>query len=279
MNRYLPPFVSFLLSIFSLLLLSLIAFRPALAVPTGDELKMADRLKSLQEMAQSFNDLKNEYINKYMAQIDGSSGAVDVFNNGFTNEIARNNQARLDSENQRLSMSAQPVDVCGNYSLSHALNDLACQSLSAWAENGSNYIRKSQNHELLARDASTQNVDDINTITVSTLPVVDHNIHIEKQAEQLQELAYKATANTLTQSIKIDQVNLYNPLTNQAADDFSAYEIKKIQEDYSKSQLYRKMAVMLAQKNYADMLAYKHQLQDELAMTMQLLQQVGIQYP
>jgi hypothetical protein len=83
----------------------------------------------------------------------------------------------------------------------------------------------------------------------------------------------------LTQSIKTDQENLYNPLTNQAADDFGTDEIKKIQESYSKSQLYRKMAVMLAQKNYADMLAYKHQLQSELAMTMQLLQQVDIQYP
>ena len=83
----------------------------------------------------------------------------------------------------------------------------------------------------------------------------------------------------MTQSIKTDQENLYNPLTNQAADDFGTDEIKKIQESYSKSQLYRKMAVMLAQKNYADMLAYKHQLQSELAMTMQLLQQVDIQYP
>jgi hypothetical protein len=81
------------------------------------------------------------------------------------------------------------------------------------------------------------------------------------------------------QSIKTDQVNLFNPLTNQAADDFGANEIKKIQEGYSKSQLYRKIAVMLAQMNDADMLAYKHQLQNELAMTMELLQQIDIQYP
>jgi hypothetical protein len=36
---------------------------------------------------------------------------------------------------------------------------------------------------------------------------------------------------------------------------------------------------MLAQMNDADMLAYKHQLQNELAMTMELLQQIDIQYP
>ena len=276
MNRFLP---SLIFALFHLLLLLCLSSKLALAVPTGDELKMADRLKSLQEMAQSFNDLKNEYINKYMAQIQGSSGSVDVINNSFSNEIVRNNQARLDGENQRLRISSQAVDVCGNYSLSNALNDLACDSLSALAENGSNYIQKSQNHELVAKDAATYNVSDINTMTLSTLPIIDHSNDVEKQAEQLQEQAYKGTANTLTQSIKIDQANLYNPLTNKAADDFGTDEIKKIQENYSKSQLYRKMAVMLAQKNYADMLAYKHQLQSELAMTMQLLQQVGIQYP
>ncbi|MDA0911425.1 MAG: hypothetical protein O2809_07720 [Proteobacteria bacterium] len=276
MNRFLP---SLIFALFHLLLLLCLSSKLALAVPTGDELKMADRLKSLQEMAQSFNDLKNEYINKYMAQIQGSSGSVDVINNSFSNEIVRNNQARLDGENQRLRISSQAVDVCGNYSLSNALNDLACDSLSALAENGSNYIQKSQNHEWVAKDAATHNVSDINTMTLSTLPIIDHSNDVEKQAEQLQEQAYKGTANTLTQSIKIDQANLYNPLTNKAADDFGTDEIKKIQENYSKSQLYRKMAVMLAQKNYADMLAYKHQLQSELAMTMQLLQQVGIQYP
>jgi len=275
-NRFLP---SLIFALFHLLLLLCLSSKLALAVPTGDELKMADRLKSLQEMAQSFNDLKNEYINKYMAQIQGSSGSVDVINNSFSNEIVRNNQARLDGENQRLRISSQAVDVCGNYSLSNALNDLACDSLSALAENGSNYIQKSQNHEWVAKDAATHNVSDINTMTLSTLPIIDHSNDVEKQAEQLQEQAYKGTANTLTQSIKIDQANLYNPLTNKAADDFGTDEIKKIQENYSKSQLYRKMAVMLAQKNYADMLAYKHQLQSELAMTMQLLQQVGIQYP
>lgn len=34
---------------------------------------------------------------------------------------------------------------------------------------------------------------------------------------------------------------------------------------------------MLAQNNYADMLAYKHQLQNELSMAMELLQQVNNQ--
>ncbi len=285
MSRSLPSLVLFLFSLlysfssFSLFLLLCLSSKPALAVPTSDELKVADRLKSLQEMAQSFNDLKNEYINKYMAQIQGSSGSVDVINNGFSNEIVRNNQAKLDSENQRLRMSSEPVDVCGNYSLSSALNDLACESLSALSESSSQFIQDSQNHELVAKHAATHEVTDMNTIAVSTLPVIDRNSDVEKQAVQLQEQAYKAMAHSLAQSIKTDQVNLFNPLTNQAADDFGVNEIKKIQESYSKSQLYRKIAVMVAQMNYADMLAYKHQLQNELAMTMELLQQIDIQYP
>jgi hypothetical protein len=281
-SRSLPSLVLFLFSSFSsfsLFLLLCLPSKPALAVPTSDELKVADRLKSLQEMAQSFNDLKNEYINKYMVQIQGSSGSVDVINNGFANHIVRNNQARLDSENQRLRMSSEPVDVCGNYSLSSALNDLACESLSALGKSSSQFIQNSQNHELVAKNAATREVTDINTIAVSTLPIIDCNSDVEQQAVQLQEQAYKAMAHSLVQSIKTDQVNLFNPLTNQAADDFGANEIKKIQEGYSKSQLYRKIAVMLAQMNDADMLAYKHQLQNELAMTMELLQQIDIQYP
>lgn len=281
MNRSLPSLVLFLFfsfSSFSLFLLLCLSSKPALAVPTRDELKVADRLKSLQEMAQAFNGLKNEYINKYRAQIQGSSGSVDVINNGFSNEIVRNNQAKLDSENQRLRMSSEPVDVCGNYSLSSALNDLACESLSALGKSSSQFIQNSQNHELVAKNAATHEVTDMNTIAVSTLPVIDRNSDVEQQAVQLQEQAYKAMAHSLAQSIKTDQVNLFNPLTNQAADDFGAKEIKKIQEIYSKSQLYRKIAVMVAQMNYADMLAYKHQLQNELAMAMQLLQQMDIQY-
>ncbi len=281
MSRSLPSLVLFLFSSFSsfsLFLLLCLPSKPALAVPTSDELKVADRLKSLQEMAQSFNDLKNEYINKYMVQIQGSSGSVDVINNGFANHIVRNNQARLDSENQRLRMSSEPVDVCGNYSLSSALNDLACESLSALSESSSQFIQDSQNHELVAKHAATHEVTDINTIAVSTLPIIDRNSDVEQQAVQLQEQAYKAMARSLVQSIKTDQVNLFNPLTNQSADDFGANEIKKIQESYSKSQLYRKIAVMVAQMNYADMLAYKHQLQNELAMAMQLLQKIDIQY-
>jgi hypothetical protein len=280
-SRSLPSLVLFLFSSFSsfsLFLLLCLPSKPALAVPTSDELKVADRLKSLQEMAQSFNDLKNEYINKYMVQIQGSSGSVDVINNGFANHIVRNNQARLDSENQRLRMSSEPVDVCGNYSLSSALNDLACESLSALSESSSQFIQDSQNHELVAKHAATHEVTDINTIAVSTLPIIDRNSDVEQQAVQLQEQAYKAMARSLVQSIKTDQVNLFNPLTNQSADDFGANEIKKIQESYSKSQLYRKIAVMVAQMNYADMLAYKHQLQNELAMAMQLLQKIDIQY-
>ncbi len=175
-------------------------------------------------------------------------------------------------------MSSEPVDVCGNYSLSSALNDLACESLSALSESSSQFIQDSQNHELVAKNAATHEVTDINTIAVSTLPIIDRNSDVEQQAVQLQEQAYKAMARSLVQSIKTDQVNLFNPLTNQAADDFGANEIKKIQESYSKSQLYRKIAVMVAQMNYADMLAYKHQLQNELAMAMQLLQKIDIQY-
>jgi hypothetical protein len=280
-NRSLTSLVLFLFfsfSSFSLFLLLCLSSKPALAVPTRDELKVADRLKSLQEMAQAFNGLKNEYINKYRAQIQGSSGSVDVINNGFSNEIVRNNQAKLDSENQRLRMSSEPVDVCGNYSLSSALNDLACESLSALSESSSQFIQDSQNHELVAKHAATHEVTDINTIAVSTLPIIDRNSDVEQQAVQLQEQAYKAMARSLVQSIKTDQVNLFNPLTNQSADDFGANEIKKIQESYSKSQLYRKIAVMVAQMNYADMLAYKHQLQNELAMAMQLLQKIDIQY-
>lgn len=251
------------------------------AVPTFDGGKMTERLKSFQEMVQSFNQLKNEYINKYVGQIQGASDYTDALNNGFANQIIRNNQARLSAENQRLRMSNEPVNICGSYSLSTALNDLACESLSSLSDSSVDFIKKSQNHELVSKDASSNKVTDINTIAVTTLPVIDKkgkNNDVMTQVDYLQEQAYKSIVHTLTQSIKSDHKNLYNPLSNQAADDFGTDEIKNIQETYNKSQIYRKMAVMLAQKNYAAMLSYKHQLQSELAMAMQLLQQVSKQY-
>jgi hypothetical protein len=258
-----------------------LSFSNGFSVPTFDGGKMLERLKSFEETAQSFNDLKKEYINKYVGQIQGASNYADALNNAFANQIIRNNQSRLSAENQRLKMSSEPVDICSNYSLSSALNDLACGSLSSLSDSSVNFIKKSQNHELVSKDATSHKVSDINTIAVTTLPVIDKtdkNNDVMTQVNHLQEQAYKSTVHTLTQSIKSDHKNLYNPLTNQTADDFGTDEIKKIQETYNKSQLYRKMAVMLAQKNYAAMLAYKHQLQSELAMAMQLLQRVDQQF-
>lgn len=119
------------------------------------------------------------------------------------------------------------MDICEVYSLSTALNDFVCDSLSTLGNSSSQFIQISQNHEKVAKDADSHKINDINTISVTTLPAVNKNDDVETQSDRLQEQAYKSTVNTLTTSIKLDQENLYNTLSNQANNDFGTDEIKR----------------------------------------------------
>lgn len=254
--------------------LATLIFSSSMAVPVFDLSKTTEYLKKATDVSSLFKDLSGTYMNNTTSQVEGSGIYSSAFNNGVANMIVRNNQARFNNANQALAMSSAPVNVCGAYSLSNALNDLACQSLSQLSSNTQTYIKTSKNPYQVAHDASKHKITDISTIAVSTLPSVQSQDDVLKNADVLQEQAYKTSVSVFTDSIKNDKENLYNPLSNQAIDDFSDKAVKEIQESDNKSQIYRKMAVMQASYLTASMLSYKHELEKEMALSLQLLQAV-----
>jgi len=267
-----------LLSVFVVMVLSLLMVNSAICVPVRDGLKDEDKLIELNQTMQKYYQLAQEYIHKWNQQAQSASGNVSTMNNGFANEIVRKNEKKDSIYNNHLKMSGSPVDVCSNISISHALNELTCNNLTNLSDKTNKFVLDSKNPELVANKASTNDINDITTISVTSTPSINNNDDIITQANQLKEQAVKTTVAVVTDSIKQDKENIYYPLMNQSIDDFSDAEIKKIQTKYNKSQLYRRMAVMIAQDNYAAMLSFKHQLEKETSLSIRLSSEVEQNY-
>ncbi len=235
-------------------------------------MKIEQRIQEDTKTATSFADLTKGYINQWLSTLHGEAEKVDAMNNGFTNMIVRKNQALIGVANQNLKLSAEPLDICNTYSVSTALNDLTCGALQSTYDNTSTYIKNLKNPYVVAHDVDDYKIDDIDTVAISTAPVILPDEPVLNKAKVLREQAYKSTVYSVMSSIKQSRENIANPLLNSAKDDFSGDSIKKIQETYARSQLYRKMAVMQAKMLAAQLNAYKQSLQKETVLAMQLSQ-------
>lgn len=218
-----------------------------------------------------FTVLDNIFDSQWRSSQQGVASMVDSVDNGFANMIVRQNQTQVDIQNQQMRLSSKPLDICDSISVSAALNDLVCDALESMASDTQDYSERLTQPYQVAHDVDSYKISDISTVAVSTAPKVQVNQAVTKQTEILEEQVFKTTVFATLDSIKLDRENIINPLTNSALDDFSPEEVQKIQEEYSKSQLYRKMLVMRAKMLSASMTDYKHQLQQEMILALSLL--------
>jgi hypothetical protein len=114
--------------------------------PTVDLAALSQQLIEQLETLERFQQSVKQWTNQLNAQIQGQGKAVDAMNNGFANQIVRNNQALDDQFNRQLKMEMQPsFDACGTYSVTNALNDAICSLLENVSQSGEDRVANLMN--------------------------------------------------------------------------------------------------------------------------------------
>ncbi|WP_203368678.1 hypothetical protein [Cysteiniphilum marinum] len=250
------------------------------AIPTFDAGKLTAYVKEYMDNVQYFEAVTKSYVNQWLSAEHGSAASVDSWNNGFANQIIRDNQAKSDQVNQTLKASYQPLDICATYALSGGLNDFICEALESVSNSNAEYTKNLTKpyalREVVEKTQQSQasgqsGLEDITLIAASTSPPIIAGEDVEIQADKLTEQAHKVLVHALLSSAQADQHNVYATLSNSAIDDFNSKEIQALQEEGTKSTLYRRQAVLMAKAIYFQLVDYKHQLAREVALADRLL--------
>ncbi|WP_150468915.1 MULTISPECIES: hypothetical protein [Cysteiniphilum] len=244
----------------------------AVAVLNIDVLQVEQYVQNTLQDAHQHNEKMKASGNILSGDINGNAALIDTMNNGFANEIIRNQQTENSVFNSELKQQSTPIDTCDDLSVSDTLNQLTCNALEATSQESEKFISDLTQPIKVGHDHVADSITNPMTITVETAPKILNNAQAKDQLPVLREQAFKSTANSAMKASTEDQKNIYNTLSNSAIDSFSTDSLKDITESTTRAYVIRKLVVMKAKEIYALMLNYKHQLQKEQVLATDLLQ-------